>query len=150
MSVRNQSDFLEQLTSQVDAAVVMLYVLLGLALIIAVLGIINTLALSVVERTRELGLLRDVGMGRAKVIQMITVESIVIAVFGALLGVVVGTGLGTAVARALRDDFIPVLSLPWLTIVLFLALAALAGLLSAIIPAVRASRIDVLRAIAYE
>jgi putative ABC transport system permease protein len=150
VSVRDQSGFLAQLTSQIDTAAVMLYVLLALALIIALLGIINTLALSVVERTRELGLLRAVGMRRAQVVQMVTVESLVIAVFGALLGVVVGTGLGTAAARALADEFIPVLSLPWQTMVVFLAVAALAGLLSAIIPAVRASRIDVLKAIAYE
>ncbi len=150
VGVRSQADFLAQLTSQVNTSVVLLYVLLGLSIVIAVLGIVNTLVLSIVERTRELGLVRAVGMGRAQVIQMVTVESIVIAVFGALLGVLVGAALGTAVARALRDEFIPVLSLPWGSMVVFLALAVIVGLAAAILPAVRAARTDVLRAIAYE
>ena len=150
VGVRSQADFLAQLTSQVNTSVVLLYVLLGLSIVIAVLGIVNTLVLSIVERTRELGLVRAVGMGRAQVIQMVTVESIVIAVFGALLGVLVGTALGTAVARALRDEFIPALSLPWVSIVVFLLLAVIVGLVAAILPAVRAARTDVLRAIAYE
>jgi putative ABC transport system permease protein len=150
VGVRSQADFLAQLTSQVNTSVVLLYVLLGLSIVIAVLGIVNTLVLSIVERTRELGLVRAVGMGRAQVIQMVTVESIVIAVFGALLGVLVGTALGTAVARALRDEFIPALSLPWGSIVVFLALAVIVGLTAAILPAVRAARTDVLHAIAYE
>ena len=89
-------------------------------------------------------------MGRAQVVQLVTVESVVIAVFGALLGLLVGTALGTAVARALRDEFIPVLSLPWGSMVVFLALAVIVGLTAAILPAVRAARTDVLRAIAYE
>jgi putative ABC transport system permease protein len=150
VGVRSQADFLAQLTSQVNTSVVLLYVLLGLSIVIAVLGIVNTLVLSILERTRELGLVRAVGMGRAQVIQLVTVESVVIAVFGALLGVLVGTALGTAVARALRDQFIPVLSLPWGSMVVFLALAVIVGLAAAVFPAVRAARTDVLRAIAYE
>jgi putative ABC transport system permease protein len=150
VGVRSQSDFLAQLTSQINTSVVLLYVLLGLSIVIAVLGIVNTLVLSILERTRELGLVRAVGMPRAQVIQMVTVESVVIAVFGALLGLLVGTALGAAVVRALRDQFIPVLSLPWASMVVFLALAVIVGLAAAIIPAVRAARIDMLRAIAYE
>jgi putative ABC transport system permease protein len=150
VGVRSQADFLAQLTSQVDTAVVMLYVLLGLSILIAVLGIINTLALSVLERTRELGLLRAVGMPRSQVTQMVAVESVVIATFGALLGVLVGSGLGTAVVRAVPDEFIAVLSLPWRSMAVFLGLAVVVGLAAAIIPAVRAARTDVLRAIAYE
>ena len=150
VGVRSQSDFLAQLSSQVNTSVVLLYVLLALSIVIAVLGIVNTLVLSIVERTRELGLVRAIGMGRAQVIQLVTVESVVIAVFGALLGVLVGTALGTAVARALRDEFIPALSLPWGSMVVFLLLAVIVGLAAAILPAVRAARTDVLRAIAYE
>ncbi|HEV8652782.1 MAG TPA: FtsX-like permease family protein [Actinomycetes bacterium] len=150
VAVRSQADFLAQLTSQVDTAVVMLYVLLGLSIVIAVLGIINTLALSILERTRELGLVRAVGMGRSQVMQMVAVESIVIAVFGALLGVLVGAALGTAVVRAVPDEFVSVLSLPWRSTAVLLALAVIVGLAAAILPAARAARTDVLRAIAYE
>jgi putative ABC transport system permease protein len=150
VGVRSQADFLAQLTSQVDTAVVMLYVLLGLSILIAVLGIINTLALSILERTRELGLLRAVGMPRSQLTQMVAVESVVIATFGALLGVLVGAALGTAVVRAVPDEFISILSLPWGSMTGFLALAVLVGLAAAIIPAVRAARTNVLRAIAYE
>jgi putative ABC transport system permease protein len=150
VSVHSQSDYLAQLSSQIDTAVVMLYVLLGLSIVIAVLGIINTLALSVVERTRELGVLRAIGMGRFQVTQMVAVESTTIAVFGALLGVVVGSALGTAVAAAIPDDLISTLSVPWRSMAIFLALAVVIGLAAAIIPAVRAARTDALRAIAYE
>jgi putative ABC transport system permease protein len=150
VSVRNQVDYVQQQASQVNTLQVILYILLALAIVIAVLGIVNTLALSILERTRELGLLRAVGLGRFQVAQMVTVESVVISVFGALLGLVVGCALGTAVVRALRDQGIPVLSIPWGTIGVFLSLALMVGLIAAIIPAIRASRIDVLRAIAYE
>jgi putative ABC transport system permease protein len=150
VGVRNQAGFLAQLTSQVDTAVVMLYVLLGLSILIAVLGIINTLVLSILERTRELGLLRAVGMPRSQLTQMVAVESVVIAVFGALLGVLVGVGLGTAVVRAVPDEFVSVLSLPWGSMAVFLGLAVLVGLAAAILPALRAARTDLLRAIAYE
>jgi putative ABC transport system permease protein len=150
VGIRSQVGFLAQLTSQVDTAVVMLYVLLGLSILIAVLGIVNTLALSILERTRELGLLRAVGMPRSQLIQMVAVESVVIAAFGALLGVLVGAALGTAVVRAMPDEFVSVLSLPWGSMGRFLALAVIVGLAAAILPAVRAARTDVLRAIAYE
>jgi putative ABC transport system permease protein len=150
VGVRSQADFLAQLASQVDTAVVMLYVLLGLSVLIAVLGIVNTLALSILERTRELGLLRAVGMSRFQVTQMVAVESVVIAVFGALLGVLVGSALGTAVVRAVPDQLVSVLSLPWGSTAVVLGLAVLVGLVAAILPAVRAARIDLLRAIAYE
>jgi putative ABC transport system permease protein len=150
VGVRTQSDFLAQLTRQVNTSVVLLYVLLGLAIVIAVLGIVNTLVLSILERTRELGLVRAMGMPRAQVIQVVAVESVVIAMFGALLGLLVGTALGTAVVGALRDQFIPVLSLPRGSMAVFLALAVIVGLAAAILPAIRAARTDVLRAIAYE
>jgi putative ABC transport system permease protein len=150
VGVRNQGDYLRQTASQVDTVQVILYILLALAIVIAALGIVNTLALSILERTRELGLLRAVGMRRSQVAQMIAVESVVISVFGALLGLALGCALGAAVVGALKDQGIPVLSFPWTTIVVFLVLAMILGLLAAIIPALRAARIDVLRAISYE
>src|SRR6266545_1828144 len=145
-----RQSYAAQQASQVNTFLIILYVLIGLAITIAVLGIVNTLALSVLERTRELGLIRAIGMRRAQVADMITVESVVIAVFGALLGLAVGSALGTAVVRALKDDGIAELSIPWQSLSTFLALAVLIGLLAAIIPAVRAARTDVLQAIAYE
>jgi putative ABC transport system permease protein len=125
-------------------------VLLGLAMIIAVLGIINTLALSMIERTRELGLLRAVGMRRPQVMWMVTVESVVISVFGALLGIAVGVGLGTAVFQALREQGFTDLAFPWPLMVVYVVASVGVGLVAALFPAIRAARLDVLRAIAYE
>lgn len=150
VSVQDQSDYADQQTGQVDTVVLMLYILLGLAIVIAVLGIINTLALSIVERTRELGLLRAIGARRGQVRLMVVVESVVIAVFGALLGMVVGSGLGVAAVRALKDQGIPELALPWTTMAAFLTIAVAVGLVAAVIPAIRASRTKILDAIAYE
>ena len=150
VSVRNQADYAQQAASQVNTVQVILYILLALAIVIAILGIVNTLALSILERTRELGLLRAVGLLRSQVAQMVTVESVVISFFGALLGLVVGSALGAAVVRALRDQGIPVLRFSWGTIGVFLVLAVIVGLVAAIIPALRAARTDVLQAIAYE
>ena len=128
----------------------MVQVLLALAILIAVLGVVNTLALSVLERTRELGLLRAVGLGRAQTMRMITVEAVVISVFGALLGVAVGAGLGTAVVRALAGDGITDLVLPWGWMGTYLVLAAFVGVIAAVLPAIRAARLNVLGAIAHE
>jgi putative ABC transport system permease protein len=150
VSVADQSEFIEQQTSQLDGVLTMIQVLLALAILIAVLGIINTLALSVLERTRELGLLRAVGLGRAATMRMITVESVVIAVFGALLGIVVGTGLAAAVVAALESEGITTLALPWTDLATYLVLAGLVGVVAAVLPAIRAARTDVLTAIAYE
>jgi putative ABC transport system permease protein len=97
-----------------------------------------------------MGLLRAVGMPRSQVTQMVAVESVVIATFGPLLGVLVGSALGAAVVRAVPDELVSVLSLPWGPIAVFLALAVIVGLVAAAIPAVKAARTDVLRAIAYE
>ncbi|MGH3731504.1 MAG: ABC transporter permease [Micromonosporaceae bacterium] len=149
-SVADQSEYAAQQASQVDTFVMMLYILSGLAIVIAVLGIVNTLALSIVERVREIGLLRAVGLLRRQVTWMVTAESVVIAVFGAALGVVVGAGLGVAAARALRDQGLEQLALPWTPMGLFLAGAVVIGLVAAVLPAVRASRVDMLRAISYE
>ncbi|MBQ0894124.1 ABC transporter permease [Micromonospora sp. U56] len=150
VSVADRAAFIEQQTSQLDTPLRMIQILLALAIVIAVLGIINTLALSVLERTRELGLLRAIGLRRAQTMRMITVEAVVISVFGALLGVVVGTGLGAAVVEALKDEGITDLVLPWGQMGLFLGLAAIIGVVAAVLPAVRAARINVLGAIAHD
>ncbi|MBQ1041374.1 MULTISPECIES: ABC transporter permease [unclassified Micromonospora] len=150
VSVADRAAFIEQQTGQLDSLLQMIQILLALAIVIAVLGIINTLALSVLERTRELGLLRAIGLRRAQTMRMITVEAVVISIFGALLGVAVGTGLGAAVVEALKDEGITDLILPWGQMVTFLILAAVIGVVAAVLPAIRAARINVLGAIAHD
>ncbi|MDQ7908613.1 ABC transporter permease [Phytohabitans sp. ZYX-F-186] len=150
VSVADRSKFIEQQTSGFDQILTMIQILLALAILIAVLGIVNTLALSVLERTRELGLLRAIGLRRAQTMRMITVEAVVISMFGAILGIVVGTGLGAAVVRALKDDGITELVLPWSQMGLAVVLAAIVGVVAAILPAIRAARLNVLGAIAHE
>ncbi len=123
-------------------------VLLGLALVIALMGISNTLALSVLERTREIGLLRAVGMQRRQTRTMVLVESTIVAIFGALLGVAVGVALGLAAAAALPDSVVMETSVPVGTLVTVVVIAGLAGVLAGLSPARRAARLDVLEAIA--
>jgi putative ABC transport system permease protein len=150
VSAQDAQAFVAQQTDDFDMIITMIQMLLALAILIAVLGVINTLALSVLERTRELGLLRAVGLGRAQTMRMVTVEAVVISVFGALLGVVVGAGLGTAVTRALKSDGITELVLPWGRMGTYLALAAVVGVIAAVLPAIRAARLNVLGAIAHD
>jgi putative ABC transport system permease protein len=150
VSATDRTTFIQQQVADFDTVITMVQVLLALAILIAVLGVVNTLALSVLERTRELGLLRAVGLSRAQTMRMVTVEAVVISVFGALLGVVVGAGLGTAVVRALNDDGIKQLVLPWGGMSLYLGLAALVGVLAAVLPSIKAARLNVLAAIAHE
>ncbi|PRY37383.1 ABC transporter permease [Umezawaea tangerina] len=150
VSVQDRSAFVRQQAAQLDTVLLMVQILLALAILIAVLGVVNTLALSVVERTRELGMLRAIGMRRAQVMRMIIVESVVISVFGALLGLLVGSGLGVATVRALRDQGITELGFPWARMGTYLAVAAVIGVVAAILPAIRAARLNVLNAISYE
>ena len=150
VSASDANAFVDQQAASFDTVITMIQVLLALAILIAVLGVINTLALSVLERTRELGLLRAVGLGRAQTMRMVTVEAVVISVFGALLGVVVGAGMGTAVTRALKSDGITELVLPWGRMGTYLVLAALVGVIAAVLPAIRAARLNVLGAIAHD
>ena len=150
VSVAKVDDFVAQQAQIFDFVLIFVQLLLGLAMIIAVLGIINTLALSTFERTRELGLLRAVGMKQGQVMWMVTVESVVISVFGAILGIVVGVGLGVAVFQALREEGFTELAFPWPLMVGYLVASVFVGLAAALIPAIRAARLDVLKAIAYE
>jgi putative ABC transport system permease protein len=148
--VSKLADFVASRTQIFDFILVFIQMLLGLAMIIAVLGIINTLALSITERTREFGLLRAVGTQRRQVMWMVTVESVVISVFGALLGIAVGAGLGAAVFQALKDVGFTKLSFPWPLMVGYVIASVFVGLIAALVPAIRAARLDVLKAIAYE
>ena len=124
--------------------------LLVLAVIIALLGIASTLALSVVERTRELGLLRAIGMRRGQVRRMIAAESVIIAAIGAVLGTALGLGLGAAIAAAFTRSQQLTVVIPAGPITLYIVAAALAGLLAAIAPARRAARMNILAAIAAD
>ena len=150
VELQDRGEFVKQQTDQINQIVQILSMLLALSVLIAVLGIVNTLALSVLERTRELGLLRAVGMSRRQVKRMIRVESVVIAVFGGLLGLVVGGVFGVALQRALRNEGVIELSFPLGQLAGYLLLAALAGVVAAWLPARRASRLNVLQAIAAE
>jgi putative ABC transport system permease protein len=137
--------------SQINGLLTIIYVLLTLAVIIAVLGIINTLVLSVVERTRELGLLRAIGMVRRQMRRMIRGESVIIALLGAVMGLVVGSGFGIALTKAvLANTPGAVVSVPVPNLVIFVILAAILGVLAAVWPARRAARTNVLAALAFE
>jgi putative ABC transport system permease protein len=126
-----------------------LYALLGLSVIISLFGIVNTLVLSVFERTRELGMLRAVGMTRRQVRSMIRHESIVTALIGGALGITVGIFLAVLTTQALSDEGI-VFAVPWTTLIVFVIATVIAGILAAVLPARRASRLNVLEALQYE
>jgi putative ABC transport system permease protein len=148
--VENQAEFKETQAGFVDQLLGLITALLALALIIALLGITNTLALSVFERTRELGLLRAVGMSRRQARSMIRWESVIIAVIGAVLGLVVGGFFGWALVSSLADEGISEFALPAGQLITYVIAAGVAGIVAAIPPARRAARLNVLEAIATE
>ncbi|MGW6736780.1 ABC transporter permease [Streptomyces sp. NPDC055013] len=148
--VRDQTDYKEELKDQVGQLLNMVYGLLALAIIVAVLGVVNTLALSVVERTREIGLMRAIGLSRRQLRRMIRMESVVIALFGALLGLGLGMGWGATAQKLLALEGLNVLEIPWPTIIGVFIGSAFVGLFAALVPAFRAGRMNVLNAIATE
>ncbi len=148
--VRDQTDYKQELKDQVGQLLNMVYGLLALAIIVAVLGVVNTLALSVVERTREIGLMRAIGLSRRQLRRMIRMESVVIALFGALLGLGLGMGWGATAQQLLALEGLNVLDIPWPTITGVFIGSAFVGLFAALVPAFRAGRMNVLKAIATE
>ncbi|MBA0125223.1 ABC transporter permease [Haloechinothrix sp. YIM 98757] len=150
VELRDQTEIKDEVAGQVDFLLYLVWGLLALSIIIAILGVINTLALSVVERTREVGLLRAVGTTRIQIRRMVRLESVMIAVYGATLGLVLGLAWGVAGQRLLAGEGLTELTIPWDTIAYVLVGAAAVGLVAAIGPAVRASRMNVLGAIATE
>ncbi|WP_431034368.1 ABC transporter permease [Streptomyces sp. P6-2-1] len=148
--VANQADYKQLLKDQVGQLLNMIYGLLALAIVVAVLGVVNTLALSVVERTREIGLMRAIGLSRRQLRRMIRLESVVIALFGAALGLGLGLAWGASAQSLLALEGLKVLDIPWGTIGGVFAGSALVGLLAALVPAFRAGRMNVLGAIATE
>lgn len=150
LKAKSRGQFVQDQQNSVNQLLGLIYVLLALAVVIALIGIVNTLMLSVFERTHEIGLLRAVGMQRGQVRWMVRSEAVIIALFGAVVGIVVGTGLGLAMASALRNNGVTALSVPVTSIIAFLVLAALLGLGAASWPARRAAKLDVLQAIATQ
>jgi len=150
LQVQTRAAFEKSQQAQVNQLLGLVYALLGLAVLIAMIGIVNTLMLSVFERTHEIGLLRAVGMRRRQVRAMIRAEAVILSLFGAVIGVVVGTALGVAFAASLSKQGITDIVVPYGSLVVFLVLAGLLGLVAASWPARRAARMDVLSAIAAE
>lgn len=151
VSVMDTDEYTDQMLGNIAQVMALLYALLGLSIVIAVLGIVNTLGLSIVERTREIGLLRAIALTRAQVRRMISLESVVIALLGAVVGVGLGTAFGVVLQKVLpADQGINLLSIPWEQLAGFLVAAGLVGVLAAVWPAHRAARTDVLAAIAAE
>jgi putative ABC transport system permease protein len=140
-------EFKDQQAGQVNQLLGLIYALLSLAIIVSLFGIVNTLVLSISERTRELGMLRAIGTSRKQVKRMIRWEAVITSLIGALLGAVVGTVLAVLFTRPL-DGF--VLTIPVATLLVLLVLAGVAGVMAAVLPARRAARLDVLDALAYE
>ncbi|QJT00269.1 ABC transporter permease [Streptomyces asoensis] len=150
VQARDQADYKKLVHDQIAVLLYLVYALLGLAIVIAVLGVVNTLALSVVERTREIGLLRAIGLGRRQLRRMIRLESVVIAVFGAVLGLALGLVWGVCIQQVLELQGMKALAIPWGTIVAVVVGSAVVGVVAALLPALRASRMNVLAAIAHE
>ncbi|MDH6675890.1 putative ABC transport system permease protein [Rhodococcus sp. LBL1] len=148
VQVQDREQFKGTQGQQIDTLLAVLYGLLALAVVIAILGIVNTLALSVVERRREIGMLRAVGMQRAQVRRTIYLESVLIAVFGALVGVVLGVVFGWGFVRTLADQGLDQVSVPWGQVLAMLIGSAVVGVLAALWPASRAARTKPLEAIA--
>jgi len=148
--VFDQAGYKADQTRFVDQLLALIYALLALAVLIALLGIGNTLALSILERTRELGVMRAVGMTRSQLRAAIRWESVVIALQGTVLGLGVGVFFGWALVRALRDQGLVAFSVPVASLAVIVVLAALAGVLAAVLPARRAARLNVLQAVVTE
>jgi putative ABC transport system permease protein len=147
IQVQTKAQFEQAQASSVNQILGLVYALLALAVLIALIGIVNTLMLSVFERTREIGLLRAVGMRRRQVRTMIRSEAVILAIFGAIIGIIIGTGMGIALVSSLKNQGISDTVVPWSSLVIFLILAALLGLVAASWPARRAAKLDVLAAI---
>jgi putative ABC transport system permease protein len=150
VTVKDPEGFAAEQKEQVNQFLYLIYGLLGLSVIIAILGVVNTLGLSVIERTREIGLLRAVGVTRRQLRTMIRLESVVVAVLGGVLGTLMGVVFGSTLVIALEDEGLTDLAIPWMWLAGFLLLAAAAGVFAAVVPARRAARLDVLKAIGAE
>ena len=150
VDVKDAAELTEEAQANIDKLLGLVTALLLLAVVVAILGIVNTLVLSVVERTRELGLMRAVGATRKQVRTVVRRESVLMSLLGALAGIGLGTVAGVALSRAMIDQGVSTVSVPVGTLVVYVLVAAVVGVLAAVGPARRASRVDVLRAITVE
>lgn len=150
ISVMNRDEYKSTMGSMVDQILLVLYALLALSIVIAIFGIVNTLALSVSERTKEIGLLRAIGTSRGQVRGMLGIEAAIIAVFGTVMGMVVGVAAGAVIRAVYEADGLSVLSIPWDQLGVFLVLSILVGLVASVSPASRALKQPVLDAVASE
>ena len=150
LNFETRGEFQDRVEGQLDSLLIIINVFLGLAILIALLGIVNTMALSVLERTQEIGLMRAVGMTRGQTRGMVILEAGVVSLFGALLGIVVGLAFGWLAVLAIPESMINQLSIPAVTLVIYVIVATLAGFVAALLPARRAARLNVLEAIAHE
>ena len=146
---RDQEELKADQSEQIDQLVTLIYVLLGLAVIVSVFGVVNTLALTILERTRELGMLRAIGTSRSQVRRMVRYESVINALLGTVVGAVIGVLLASAAVEALKDEGL-ILSIPLALPIVVLVAAIVLGVLAAIGPARRASRLDVIESLQYE
>ncbi|OMG19412.1 ABC transporter permease [Actinomyces naeslundii] len=149
-SVNDANQLSDKVGQRINQMLAVLYGLLGLSIVIAILGIVNTLVLSVSERTREIGLMRAVGLGKTQLAGEIITESVLTSLYGTVLGGATGVVLAAALKKILEDQGLTSLSIPWNQMVGMLALSVVVGIIAALWPALRASRLPVLDAIATE
>jgi putative ABC transport system permease protein len=148
--VQTNAEFRADQEGQIDQLLVVISTLLAFAIVISFFGIAITLALSVFERTREIGLLRAVGMSRRQLRRAVRWEAVIVSVFGVVVGVVVGTLIGIALSYAVPNSFIDGVTIPWVVLIMVVVLAVVAAVIAALYPAYKASRMNVLDAIATE
>ena len=147
--VQTKAEFVTSLRKQIDQMLMMLYALLAVSVLISVFGIVNTLVLSVYERTREIGMLRAIGATRRQIRRMVRYESVITAIMGGALGIVVGTVFAYVVTTQFDGQGLS-FSVPGAQLAVFMVIAIVVGVLAAVLPARRASRVDILQAIQYE
>ena len=150
LSVMDREEYKSTISSMVDQVLMILYALLALSIVIAIFGIVNTLALSVSERTREIGLLRAIGTSKAKIRGMLAIEASLISILGTLLGLAVGVAAGAVIQKAFEADGLENLMIPWNQLGVFLLVSILVGVLASLPPAHRALKAPVLDAITTE
>jgi len=147
--VMSADEYKDSVIGQIDIMLNLFYGLLAMAVVISLFGIVNTLVLSVYERTREIGLLRAIGASRRQIRRSVRYESVITSVIGGVLGIIVGVAFAYVVTTRFGGMGIE-FAVPWLLLGLFLVVAVVAGVLAAILPARRAARLDILKAIQYE
>ena len=150
VKVMTKAGYIASVNATFERLIGIVTALLALAVVIAFFGIVNTLALSVVERRREIGLLRALGLSRRQLREAVRWESVIVALLGTGLGIVLGVAFGWVVVHALQSDGVDVFAVPVLELVVFVAIAAVAGVVAAVVPARSAARVDVLAAITTE